>query len=128
MDKRIKKLWVEALRTGEYKKGVGSLRDVDSKGKTRFCCLGVLCNLHALEHPKLAAKETDPRWYLGQDSLLPLKVAEWAGFEVTEMLGFWKARSFGIDVKGRGYVKSLATYNDAGDNFHEIADRIRKGL
>lgn len=38
MDKRLKKKWVKALRSGEYEQGRGHLcRD----GK--YCCLGVLC-------------------------------------------------------------------------------------
>ena len=38
----MRDLWLEALRSGEYEQGHGQLRDGDS-----FCCLGVLCALHA---------------------------------------------------------------------------------
>lgn len=35
-----KKRWLKALRSGEYKQGVGYLKNGDE-----FCCLGVLCDL-----------------------------------------------------------------------------------
>lgn len=41
MDKNVKLKWLEALKSGEYQKGTGYLRDKEDK----FCCLGVLCNL-----------------------------------------------------------------------------------
>lgn len=43
--KEVRKLWVEALESGDYKKGVGWLRTIDRDGTDRFCCLGVLCDL-----------------------------------------------------------------------------------
>ena len=42
MDINIKKLWVKALRSGKYKKGVGSLHPTEDT----YCCLGVLCDLY----------------------------------------------------------------------------------
>ena len=70
MNARIKKLWVAALRSGKYKQGHGGLRDGD-----RFCCLGVLCDIHA--------KETGTQWsvsgcYQGLVGFVPLKVMTWA--------------------------------------------------
>jgi len=44
MNKRIKKLWVSALRSGKYKQGQEQTKD-----QTRYCCLGVLCDLYAKE-------------------------------------------------------------------------------
>ncbi len=41
-----------ALRSNEYIQGRNYLRDRNSN---RFCPLGIICNLHALAHPKLAA-------------------------------------------------------------------------
>lgn len=38
--------WVAALRSGEYKQGVGRLLGTGERdGGKRFCCLGVLCDL-----------------------------------------------------------------------------------
>ncbi len=42
MDPELKKKWVAALRSGEYKQGRNRLhRKVDNS----FCCLGVLCEV-----------------------------------------------------------------------------------
>lgn len=46
MNQEIKKRWVAALRSGDYKQGTGALRNADNK----FCCLGVLCDLHSKAH------------------------------------------------------------------------------
>lgn len=77
MNRRIKKQWVKALKSGKYKQGEGQLRDEHN----RFCCLGVLCNLYAKEHPKIAAKQKEPQQFLGEDSFLPRPVSNWAGFK-----------------------------------------------
>ena len=44
MNKRIKKQWVELLRSGEFEQGRGHLEQ-DNK----FCCLGVLCQIALVE-------------------------------------------------------------------------------
>ena len=41
VNKKIKKLWVKALRSGKYKQTTGVLNKKVS-GKNRYCCLGVL--------------------------------------------------------------------------------------
>ena len=71
MKQKIKALWVAALRSGDYEQGIGQLRN-----ENKFCCLGVLCDLHAQTHPKIAAKETNPNEYLGDTGYLPHKVME----------------------------------------------------
>lgn len=40
MNEELKAKWITALRSGNYKQGVGRLR-----GDDKFCCLGVLCDL-----------------------------------------------------------------------------------
>ena len=46
MDKRLKKKWLKALRSGEYIKGEGALCKVngerDAPAEVTYCCLGVL--------------------------------------------------------------------------------------
>lgn len=41
--------WIEALRSGEYKRATGTLRKVKGDAES-FCCLGVACDL------------ADPKW------------------------------------------------------------------
>ena len=60
MKKRVKKLWVEALRSGGYKQGRKRLRYGDT-----YCCLGVLCDLYR--------KETgEGKWNKQQSALVTL--------------------------------------------------------
>ncbi|NBQ68164.1 MAG: hypothetical protein EBU46_04735, partial [Nitrosomonadaceae bacterium] len=48
MKAEIKQRWLNALRSGKYKQGEGSLRQLDNEGKPQYCCLGVLCDLHRI--------------------------------------------------------------------------------
>jgi len=108
MNPRIKKLWVKALRSYEYEQTHGCIRKND-----RFCCLGVLCNLHAIEHPEVAIHQTDPSIYLGNSLTLAREVVDWADVS--------------SDNPGTP-MGSLASMNDRGCSFSEIADVIEKNL
>jgi len=107
MDKRIKKKWIAALRSGEYAQGkdrlLTSTEEVD-----KFCCLGVLCDLHA--------RETGDGWdgviYNGKEFLPPPVVLKWAGIEEDPLI--------------RGLF--LSGYNDSGRSFKRIANLIDKYL
>lgn len=78
MKKDIMALWVNALRSGEYKKGRNRLKtDFLDDRDSLFCCLGVLCDLHAKE----TGNEWEHGFYLGDGAGLPREVREWAGLE-----------------------------------------------
>lgn len=84
MKTTVKRKWLRALRSGEYKQGRGSL-------KTRagnFCCLGVLTDLfcHTKEGTAIGAHFTT-RGYrdsLGnqENGILPEPVALWADLSI----------------------------------------------
>lgn len=111
MKKSIMEKWVKALRSGEYKQGKDRLRSKDDK----FCCLGVLCNLHAQEHPEIAKHETNPLTYLNHAGLPSSEVLEWAGFRYDNECGW--ISTIGTD---------LVTLNDTGKSFKQIANIIEK--
>lgn len=76
MNKRVKKKWLKALRSGEYEQGrFRLLKRGDDQTPDKFCCLGVLCDLHA--------RETGDGWdsvsYKAEDFHLPVEVSAWAG-------------------------------------------------
>ena len=78
MKTEIAERWLAALRGGEYKQTRNTLRVTMSDGKSSFCCLGVLCDLHS--------KETGVAWdeedeYRGKKDGLPKEVILWAGLE-----------------------------------------------
>ena len=107
MKREIATRWVEALRSGDYKQTTNALRRGDS-----FCCLGVLCNLHAQDHPEIAAAQPTTGRYMGADSEPPDEVVAWAGLE----------SNCGILD---GYPLALTELNDdAGWNFVQIAAHI----
>jgi len=111
MKAKIKRLWVKALRSGQYKQTENALRD---KGNA-FCCLGVLCNLHAQAHPKFAAKQRVPEAYDGEEAYPSERVQKWAGLDSN-------------DPWINEMSTTLATLNDDGRSFNEIADVIEKHL
>lgn len=123
MKRAIARKWAQALESGEYKQTTGSLRD--SQG---FCCLGVLCNLHAQEHSEISADETDPSSYLTADAVLPETVMEWAGMRYEDGR-FINKVEVGIQTEeyyGR-YASCLIELNDELEyEFKDIAKVIRK--
>lgn len=114
MNPKVKAKWLAALRSGEYKQTRDVLRDDDG-----FCCLGVLCDLHA--------QETGMQWgeaggvnliypYGDSRETLPAVVAEWADLYDGDPA-----------IPGRDF-KTLGGLNDAGYSFTELADIIEKEL
>ena len=51
MNEEVKKLWVEALRSGKFVKGTGQLLTVTADGKKCHCALGVLCEVYLEQNP-----------------------------------------------------------------------------
>ena len=113
MNPEIKKQWVEALRSGEYKQTQQKLRDDNG-----FCCLGVLCDLHA--KAGLGHWDENSWYYKCKDSefmeaknYLPNPVIQWAVVD-SENPSINSAR--------------LANLNDDHKSFAEIADLIEANL
>lgn len=121
MKKAIAEKWVKALRSGKYKQGTGYLRTSQDNSNS-FCCLGVLCNIHAQEHPELAKKETNPDVYMGETEFLPEKVMKWAGMDDS---GGVRTDREGIEILDNEFF-SLAEANDYGISFTRIATWIEK--
>ena len=78
MKKRIKNLWLKALRSGKYRQGTAGLRAEDM-----YCCLGVLCDLHS--KAAFTSWDYDEKTgifrYLGESVVLPAEVCAWAGLD-----------------------------------------------
>ena len=104
MNKRIKKLWVKALRSGKYKQGRGRLRRRSGSVVT-YCCLGVLC--------EVAKSEGVISRYTGSDGFPIDKILKWAELP---------------DDNPRLNRSRATVLNDSGMSFEHIADRIEKYL
>lgn len=125
MYKKIKRLFVKALRSGEYQQGLHQLKKETLDGKEQFCCLGVLCDLY-IQSDK--GKRKSARWkennFFSIDTfnavgVLPEEVAKWAG------LG--KAFENG-DIKFTKRGKTAICMNDEGKSFDYIADKVEEYL
>lgn len=121
MKQEIKERWVEALRSGKYEQGTGSL----TTGSGRYCCLGVLCDLAvadgAIKPPTLVEGVEglgDVMAYgpKAQTEHLPRVVQRWAGLDQDSPEVH--------DPDGDCWQELVELNDNVGLNFHEIADLI----
>lgn len=66
MEKQYKEQWLEALKSGKYKKGTGKLRAKEDDGSYSWCCIGVYCDVRGfkLEESGMDCVEQDDKlWY-----------------------------------------------------------------
>lgn len=110
MKPEIKKLWVDALRSGDYKQGQKVLHHTKNNS---FCCLGVLCDLAVKNGVKINIKENSVTSYDGEYETLPEKVIEWS-----ELLD--------QSPDSNDPLITLAGLNDIEYTFDQIADIIEK--
>ena len=118
-DKDIK-TWLKYLRSGEYQQGEGSLcATVD--GVDRFCCLGVACDV-LLNDTWTEHRHT---WSIGP--LVWHDCLEYQGGvnSSASMPGHKHLKKMGLDPQ---VASDLATMNDEGADFKEIADWIEENL
>jgi hypothetical protein len=110
------KLWVDALRSGEFKQGRRLLR---SQGGGEWCCLAVLCEVYRRETGKgewVSEHAMAPAFVLDgytERSYAPPPVAEWMG----------------LRDDGQSHPSSQAKYvrqNETGRSFEQIADSIAR--
>ena len=108
----IKAKWIKALISGKYRQGKNAL-----KRGTRFCCLGVLCDIYLKTHR--GSRWDEGCFYPTKDSdfgsdvaLLPEPVMNWAGMSSDN----------GVYMESQ----SLLADNDGGKSFDAIASIIKK--
>ena len=107
-----RRLWVEALRSGEYAQIAGGLRRGDE-----YCCLGVACEISDLGEWEPYPDSPDAAFaFMGMGSHLPLAVCDWLGL-LNEFGSF--ENSDEPDT-----ADGLMAMNDTGTSFAEIADLI----
>lgn len=87
MKSEIKKLWVDALRSGEFEQGTGALRRVLPGNTDKYCCLGVLSELAYRAGVVGVGRTLESRGvtqYGNATAYLPPEVCEWAGISMEE--------------------------------------------
>lgn len=110
--KEHRRLWVEALRSGKYQQTTGALHD-NTGG---FCCLGVACDISGLGewNPTYIEEYRTPDFR--HEGTLETDVRNWLGLRGEE-------GEIGGDDETPPST-SLASLNDNGSSFAEIADII----
>lgn len=111
MEPELKGKWVEALRSGKYEQGQGSLRSADN----RFCCLGVLCDLIVQEERGVWTQPHGPEsslWFTYSKDPVDNRI----GFLPQVML-----TDLGLDYD---LQRDFASLNDSDASFEYIADQI----
>lgn len=115
MKKEIADMWVEALRSGKYKQAQGMLEEVNGD-ESRFCCLGVLCQLAIASGVEIERGVVDNKGVYGTEpNYLPGSVLEWAGMY-----------SPSGATPDRQVILSYS--NDTGTPFEGIADLIEANV
>lgn len=103
----LKQSWLVALRSGRYEQGRSYLRSED-----RFCCLGVLCDL-------VNPEAWQPSITYGS------KIHDWVtnGSLHSSFPGRALLDDIGLDCD---LACKLASWNDTGSSFEEIANKIEQ--
>jgi hypothetical protein len=112
MNPEIKKRWVAALRSGEYRQGEGVLRTPTDK----HCCLGVLCDL------------VDPTAWVTPDNSDNSADYVWVknNYRAYTSIGLEALNSIGLTPEKQD---NLIDLNDReGRSFAEIAQYIEEQL
>jgi hypothetical protein len=125
MNKEIKTLWIDALRSGKYKQTIGTL-----KSSTGHCCLGVLCELY-IENTGVGTWITKSNIYTVDPSSLTFKDT----FNMREAITClptsvqrWAEVDKNPTVKFLGTNMLLSIINDQKNSFEKIADLIEEQL
>lgn len=108
MNKRIKRLWLKALRGGKFKQGEGQLC-VEEDDRLRHCCLGVL--------EEIAVQNGVIERYDRYDGALDNTTRKWAGLDSDDP-----------KLGPRKDSRTASWLNDNKHTFAQIADRIEKYL
>lgn len=101
MKTELKKRWLEALRSGEYKQGQRRLRN----NSDEHCCLGVLCDL--IDPGAWESGMEGYRWKEGHSGLIPDATLDRIGLRSSDQA-------------------TCARLNDHGNSFDVIASWIEK--
>ena len=126
-----------ALRSGEYEQGKNLLCRKLEDGTMTWCCLGVACDLAVKAGVPVTVTESDEfEWanhqkyrkiaYNGKDGLPPGEVQRYFGFAVENG---YSSTTPGLNINVPTYgkrTKDLATANDRGATFTQIADYIEQ--
>lgn len=117
MNPEIKAAWLAALRSSDYTQTTGGLHD-----DVGYCCLGVLCDLHAKATDGVWEPSQGWRIYKNETGTLPPIIQTWAGVDDESPEVFGEP----ISVYNDGFPSRSAPIKK--HTFAEIADLIEAHL
>lgn len=125
MNAQIKEAWLTALRSGAYKQGRGQLHVEDT-----FCCLGVLCDLHAKDGLGQWIDDGDAMYkYIGDMQLPPIQVMRWAELpSVNPSIDGTALTNLNDGIEGYDDDAECDVILEEPLSFAEIADLIERYL
>lgn len=112
--------WIDALRSGDYEQGIGTIRGTDV-----HCCLGVLCDISGVGEWKMNACA---QWtYRMRDTGKTGR--QYPPSQLSQMVGLARPSRLGPNGEKRTYddgniQNHLAHMNDLNYTFEKIADEI----
>ena len=111
--KKHRQIWIEALRSGDYKQTQKRLKEDDG-----YCCLGVACDISGLgqwtNRCYDGGYKYSKRDYWSEVSYLPEEVMQYFGLTMKD--------GYARDKNGVGFT--LLAMNDNNMSFDQIADII----
>lgn len=106
MNSDVKRMWVDALLSGDYTQGSSALHNM---GDNSYCCLGVLCVLAEEQGvtegaPSMSKKHT--AW--DKETMTPpVSVRAWAGLADANPMVVWGDRVVGLAQVNDNYQQSF---------------------
>ncbi|UBF29935.1 hypothetical protein K9N68_37630 (plasmid) [Kovacikia minuta CCNUW1] len=136
IDPSKKAIWVEALREGQYTQGQGYLRMEDTdegEGCFCYCCLGVGLDLmDSSKWKKESHIYSYPSHFRNFNGYPPPEFFDWLGVPDNRDFndGFYVENENGMNHAQLAdeWWRVLASMNDKGYTFEEIADWIEQHL
>jgi hypothetical protein len=128
MNSDLKKKWVVALRSKEYEQGRNDLCSIsyDANGERlniSFCCLGVLADITDIPYRKDLERQGDTvRTYTDNTDIL----RDGEDIAITFPTQHFRLKYMG--GIGEDVARKLATMNDDGVPFNDIADYIENNI
>jgi hypothetical protein len=121
------RVWVAALRSGEFKQGKGRLvrKDPDT-GVWKHCCMGVACVLADRANVEMEVLvSAECKSFDGSTTLLPKPVYNWLGLDGDNDREDPRVHVPNVPGNGEPDLFTLSVINDDfGFTFHQIADLI----
>jgi hypothetical protein len=128
LDKKTKKEWVKALRSGEFKQTKSVLYNREDNG---YCCLGVLCVLEGENEKQLNGKGFPFSAKIGE-KLTSDELEELLGGDAFEKLcGFGgqydsDEMTYAVKIPGTGWIPLSHLNDNKNYSFAKIADIVEK--